>query len=150
MSRARCMIVDTEPAAIASGLRAALGALKRRLRAQGASDDLSSAQIALLSRLDRDGPATVTTLAQAEAMRPQSMGAHVASLEARGFVRREADPQDRRQFRIVIEQAARDELARQRTAREDWLVQRIAETLSESERSDLARAVVLLERLAGI
>jgi len=144
------MIVDTEPAAIASRLRAALGAFRRRLRAQDASDDLSSAQIALLSRLDRDGPATVTTLAQAEAMRSQSMGAHVASLEARGFVRREADPQDRRQFRIVIEQAARDELARQRTAREDWLVQRIVEILSESERSDLAWAVVLLERLAGI
>ena len=48
---------------MASELRVVLGQLKRRLRAQANKGDLSLSQLAVLGTLDREGPATVTTLA---------------------------------------------------------------------------------------
>ena len=73
---------SAEASALAAELHLVLGALKRRLREHGDVADLTSAQKSVLLRLERDGPATGSTLARAEAMRPQSMGAIIAVLEA--------------------------------------------------------------------
>src|ERR1700712_4078661 len=83
--------------ALAAELRIVMGALNRRLREQANVGDLTSAQKAVLLRLERDGPATGSALARAEAMRPQSMGAIIAALEAAGFVAGAPDPSDGRQ-----------------------------------------------------
>src|SRR5580658_1994294 len=77
---------NAETSALAAELHIVLGALKRRLREHGDVADLTSAQKSVLLRLERDGPATGSALARAEAMRPQSMGAIVAALEAAGYV----------------------------------------------------------------
>ena len=84
-------------AALAAELRVLVGQLKRRLREQSSLGDLTESQIAVLRRLDSEGPATVTTLARAEGMRPQSMGANIAALEAAGLVSGAPDPNDGRQ-----------------------------------------------------
>lgn len=83
--------------ALAGELRVVVGRLKRRLREQAHFGDLSWTQVRVLSRLEREGPATVTALARAEGMRPQSMGETVAALKAAGFVSGAPDPSDGRQ-----------------------------------------------------
>jgi DNA-binding MarR family transcriptional regulator len=82
----------TGPQALAGELRVLTGRLKRRLREQAHLGDFTPSQTAALGRLRREGPATVTALAKAEGMRPQSMGAIVAALEAAGMVSGAPDP----------------------------------------------------------
>ena len=65
---------------LAGELRVVVGKLIRRLREQVSPGDFTWSQLSVLKRLERDGPATVTTLARAEGVRPQSMGATVAVL----------------------------------------------------------------------
>src|ERR1700685_1508239 len=89
-------------AALAAELHIVMGALKRRLREHGDLGDLTSAQKSVLLRLERDGPTTGSALGRAEAMRPQSMGAIIAALEAAGYVAGAPDPSDGRQTIISL------------------------------------------------
>jgi len=93
-------------AVLARDLRVVLGAMRRRLRAEGHLSDFTPSQLAVLSRLERDGPATVTSLAQAEGVRTQSMGATVSVLENSGFVQGAAHPTDGRQTLLSLTPAA--------------------------------------------
>ncbi len=136
-----------EVAVLAAELRALVGKLKRRLREQADLGDLTWSQVSVLARLERGGPATVTTLAQAEAMRPQSMGATVSALEVAGLVKRAPDPADGRQALLSITAACRKWLKAGRAAREDWLCRAIQTHLAPKERKELASAVEMLERL---
>ncbi|MBN3809764.1 MarR family transcriptional regulator, partial [Paraburkholderia sp. Ac-20347] len=54
--------------ALAGDLRALVGKLRRRMREQGSAGDFTPSQIAVLLRLERDGAATVSSLARAEGM----------------------------------------------------------------------------------
>ncbi len=135
-------------AALAGGLRVVLGKLGRRLREQGHAEDLTSCQKSVLLRLEREGPATVSTLARAESVRPQSMGATVASLEAARLVRGAPDPDDGRQTLLSLTAACRKWIKATRTAREDWLCRAILANLSSKEQTELTRAVEWLQRLA--
>ena len=65
---------DTAHAAtVAGALRVVVGQLVRRLREQAHPGAVTWSQMSVLGRLERDGPATVTRLARAEGVRPQSM-----------------------------------------------------------------------------
>jgi DNA-binding MarR family transcriptional regulator len=134
--------------ATAVELRVQMVRLKRRLREQASSDDFTGSQIAVVKRLESDGPATTTSLARAEGMRPQSMGANVAVLEAAGLVGGVPDPADGRQTLWSLTSHCRDWIKAGRAAREDWLSRAIQATLSPAERDQLARAVDLLRRIA--
>ncbi len=134
--------------ALASELRVLIGQLKRRMQDRAHLGDLTASQTAILVRLDRDGPATVTALAREEGMRPQSMGANVAALEAAGLVHGAPDPKDGRQTLLSLTLACRERIQAGRLAREDWLAQAITKTLSPEQQDDLARAVSLLRRIA--
>jgi DNA-binding MarR family transcriptional regulator len=134
-------------AALAGELRVLIGALKRRLREQAHLGDLTWSQISVLSRLEREGPATVTTLARAEGMRPQSMGANVSVLEAAGLVSGAPDPTDGRQTILSLTAACREWVDADRAAREDWLFRAIRANLAPEEQKELAGAVKLLKRL---
>jgi DNA-binding MarR family transcriptional regulator len=135
---------------LAAELRVLIGQLKRRLREQAATlGDLTESQIGVLRRLDSDGPTTVTALARAESMRPQSMGANVAALEAAGLISGSPDPNDGRQTIWSLTPACREKVKAGRTAREDWLFRTIQTQLSPTEQEELAHAVELLKRLAG-
>src|SRR5579875_2069387 len=87
-----------DPALLASELGGVIGLLVRRLRANKA---VPLSQATVLGRLCRDGPQSVSDLAQAEHVRPQSMAQTVNELEAGGLVSRRPDPVDRR--RAVVE-----------------------------------------------
>jgi DNA-binding MarR family transcriptional regulator len=135
--------VDTPE--IASELRVVLGQLMRRLRAEHRFP-LSHGTV--LGRLDRDGPQSVSDLACAERMRPQSMAQTVADLEADGLVERRPDPDDRRRALVMLTADGRTTLAGDRGRREGWLTGAIADQLSPAERDVLRDAVELLRRLA--
>jgi DNA-binding MarR family transcriptional regulator len=136
----------SDPNTLASDLRVAIGRLVRRLRAE--RRDVSLAQVTVLARLDRYGPAGISAIAAGERVRPQSTASTVASLEAAGLVTRRPDPDDGR--RVVIEMSAegRETLAADRRRREGWLADAIDRDLTAAERRVLAEATVLLARLA--
>jgi DNA-binding MarR family transcriptional regulator len=131
----------------ASELRLVLGQLLRRLRAE---NPFSISQLAVLSRLDREGPQTTSGLAAAEHMRPQSMAQILAELSADGLVRRRPDAADRRQVLVELTPGGRKLLAAERRRREDWLSRAIAEELSAAERKTLVTAISVLRRLAEL
>ena len=139
---------DPSAKTLAAELRMLIGQLKRRLREQATLGDLTESQLGVLRRLDSDGPGTVTALARAEGIRPQSMGANVAALEAAGLVSGAADPNDGRQTIWSLTPACRDKVKAGRTAREDWLFRSIQTHLSATEQEQLAHAMELLKRLA--
>jgi DNA-binding MarR family transcriptional regulator len=134
-------------AAMASELRVVLGRLKRRLREHANQGGLSLSQMAVLGYLDREGPSTVTTLARMEGVRPQSMGATVASLEEAGLVSGTPHPADGRQVMLSLTAAAREWIKASRAAREDWLSQAIRSHLSPTEQEELSKAAALLRRI---
>ncbi|HEY0307504.1 MAG TPA: MarR family transcriptional regulator [Acidobacteriaceae bacterium] len=133
--------------AMAAELRILLGQLKRRLREESHPSGLTWSQIGVLGLLDRDGPATVTTLAQAEGVRPQSMGATVAVLEEAGLVAGTPDPADGRQTILSLTPACEELIRASRAAREDWLFRVIRTKFTLAEQAELATAVALLKRL---
>jgi DNA-binding MarR family transcriptional regulator len=135
-------------AALAGDLRISLGKLIRRVREQTHPDDFTSAQKSVLLRMERNGPATVSALARAESVRPQSMRITVAGLEAIGAIRGEPDPTDGRQTLIGLTSAFRKTVKASRAAKEDWLVRALQAQLSPQEQGQLAVAVKLLQRLA--
>ncbi|PAY09023.1 MULTISPECIES: MarR family winged helix-turn-helix transcriptional regulator [Bradyrhizobium] len=135
--------------ALAEDLRLLIGTLKRRLREQGQRDDLPPSQVAVLLRLERDGPATVSSLARSEGMRPQSMSSAIAALEAAGLVRGAPDPDDGRQTIMSLTDTCRERLRTGRAARQDWLSRTIAARLTAREQDELAAAVGLLKRLVA-
>lgn len=139
------MATKTDPALVASELRAVLGHLVRRLRAEH-SFPLSHG--AVLGRLGREGAQSVSDLAQAERVRPQSMAQTVGDLEADGLVVRRLDPNDRRRAPVELTEQGRVALEADRRRREGWLSTAIAEQLSPREQGVLRDAVELLRRLA--
>ncbi len=132
---------------LASDLRVIIGQLTKRLRMQGSTDDLNQSQKWVLVRLDRDGPASAASLAEAEGMRPQSMGAIVTALEAGGFISGAPDPTDGRRTILSITEWAKKEVATRRLAKDDYLADAIAAALTEEEQKQLAAAIELLKRL---
>lgn len=132
---------------LAQDLRGFSGKLKRRLREQADIGDLTPSQTAVLLRLESDGPATTSGLARAEGMRPQSMGAVIAVLEAAGLVAGAPDPADGRQTLLSLTDHCRRWIAEGRAARQDWLSRIIEARLSPEEQDQLAAAMPLLQRL---
>jgi len=133
---------------LAAQLRTTVGSLKRKLRQQGGRHDLTSSQIAVVLRLEKDGPATVSSLARAEGMRPQSMSAVIAALEEMGFVAGAADPNDGRKTLMSLTKACRKSIEDGRAARQDWLAQAIQRKLSPQEQKKVCSVLQLLARLA--
>lgn len=136
------------PAQLASEIRALIVKLRRRLREQARRGDFTPSQVAVLVRLEREGAGTVSSLARAEGMRPQSMGAVIAQLEAAGLLNAAPDPDDGRQTLWSLTEACAAWLREGRAARQDWLTRIIEARLSADEQHELAAALDLLQRLA--
>ena len=132
---------------LAAEIRTVGGKLKRRLREHGGRSDLTPSQISVLLQLEKDGSATVSSLARAEGMRPQSMSAVVASLQEAGLVRGAPDPSDGRQTLMSLTPKCLKRLQEGRAARQDWLTMTISQKLSAQEQEKLHRALELLMRL---
>ncbi|NMO94099.1 MarR family transcriptional regulator [Actinomycetospora sp. TBRC 11914] len=131
----------------ARAVRVGLGRLRRRLRENHDRAELTASQTGVLSRLDREGPATASALAAAEGVRPQSVAMSIQVLEERGFVARTPDPDDGRRQIVSVTPAGRDLLESSRAAGEGWLAGVLSERLTEQECAVLVEAMTLLERV---
>ena len=132
---------------LAAEIRAIYRKLKLRVREHGGGNDLTPSQASVLLRLEEDGPATVSSLARAEGMRPQSMSAIVTPLQESGLVSGAPDPSDGRQTLMSLTPKCLKWLQEGRAARQDWLTTTITQRLSAQEQEKLRAALELLTRL---
>jgi DNA-binding MarR family transcriptional regulator len=132
---------------LAAEIRTVSGKLKRRLREHGGGHDLTPSQVSVLLRLEKDGVATVSSLARAEGMRPQSMSAVVMPLQEAGLVSGAPDPGDGRKTLMSLTPKCLKWLQAGRAARQDWLTMTISQKLSAHEQQRLQAALGLLARL---
>src|SRR5215469_18870794 len=122
---------------VAAAVRVSIGLLRRRLRQVQPEGELTLPETSALARLDRGGPATPGALAKLEQISPQSMGATLAALEARGLVERRPDPGDGRRAVMSLTEAGRRVLQDKRTARTAQLAQALSTGFSRAELSQL-------------
>ncbi len=124
-----------------------VGLLVRRVRAEGAQDQLSWTETTVMKRLAIDGPATTADLARAEGVKPQSMGTIVATLEDLEFVTRKPHPTDGRQMNIEITAKGLAAWKTSKDAKHTWMAQAISR-LTDDERATLFAAGEIMRRLA--
>jgi DNA-binding MarR family transcriptional regulator len=138
--------VDVNDLAVA--LRVSIGLLKRQLRQVASERELTWPEISALARLDHCGRTTPGALAKLEQISPQSMGATIAALEARGLIERSTDPEDGRRVVISLSGAGSEALRDRRNARTAQLAKVLSSEFTSSELRQLAAVVPLIERLA--
>ena len=129
-----------------TNLMVAISLLRRRVQEAVLPRELSWTQIAVVARLAKEGPATTSSLARAERVKPQSMGSTIAELEGMGLLKRRPHPSDKRQ--MLIELTA-DGIAAQKAARAEkitWLSQAVAR-LSIAERTILFSAAEIMKSI---
>ena len=134
----------------AAALRNAISLLFRRMRQvppEQARDELSLSERAALARLEHHGPTTAADLARLEQIRPQSMGATLAELEAAALVARRPDLADGRRVLMHITATGRRRLTERRTARMRQMAATLSADFTRDELATLAKAAPLLERL---
>ncbi len=133
---------------VAGALQMAVGLLRRQLRQTQPESNLTFPETSALARLDRGGPSTSAALARLEQISPQSMGATLAGLEARGLVERRPDPGDRRQVVLSVTAAGLEVLSQRRGERTEQLAHALSAGFTRSELKVLMAAAPLIERLA--
>jgi DNA-binding MarR family transcriptional regulator len=131
----------------ARGLRVAVGRIRRLLHQAYDADELSMSQVSVLSRLEKDGPMSVSELAAAERVRQQSVGATVSTLADLGLVERQPDPADGRRVLVALTPGGRGSVIDKRNASEERFARAIQDRFTEAERAQLLSAIALLERL---
>jgi DNA-binding MarR family transcriptional regulator len=142
------MAEELEVRDVAAALHVSMGLLLRRLRQVREAGGLSVPETSALARLDRNGPATSSELARAEQISPQSMGATLSALEARGLIARDSDVRDGRRVVLSVTEAGRQLLRDKRDARTEQLARALAAGFTRDELDQLMAAAPLLERLA--
>jgi DNA-binding MarR family transcriptional regulator len=123
--------------------------LERRMRQRPVPGELTPPESAALARLGREAPVSAADLARAEDIRPQSMGALVRSLEARGLVKRTRDRTDGRRVLLSLTKAARELTERPPSGRVDQLARALSTGFTDAELEQLVAVAPLLRRLAG-
>src|ERR1700685_530455 len=142
------MSQDAEVDQVAAALQVSIGLLRRQLRQAQADGELTVPETEALARLDRGGPATASALARLEQISPQSMGATLGALEARGLVERRGDPADGRRIVLSVTDAGLQVLRNRRNARGEQLARALSTGFTRSELRQLMAAAPLIERLA--
>lgn len=134
----------------AAALLEGLGLLLRRMRQIPVGPgEPSGPERTALARLDRGGPATSAELARREQISPQSMGATLAALQARGLVEVAADPEDGRRKVHSVSPDGLQVLRDKRSARRDLVTRVLDAEFDRTELAQLATAAPLLLRLAA-
>ncbi|UGY92064.1 MarR family winged helix-turn-helix transcriptional regulator [Streptomyces gobiensis] len=142
-------LTQGQDAAAVNALRSSIMRISRRLRHQRVDESLSPTEMSVLGTLARCGSASPGELARREHVQPPSMTRIVAMLEAKGLVRLEPHPEDRRQKVVTQTELAESMLAASRTKRNAWLAE-LAGQLDEDEWAKLREAAPVLERLAHL
>lgn len=128
-------------------IRLAVFRLSRRLRLEKSDGELSDTQFGVLAVLNRHGPHTLSALAERERVTAPSMNRTVNYLEERGYLRRDADADDRRRTNIVITDSGSAVVRETIAKRDAWLTSRIRK-LPADQRAVLVEAAEILGRLA--
>lgn len=136
-------------AAAVNSLRSAVMRLSRRLKHQRVDESLSPTEMSVLGTLSLCGSATPGELARKEHVQPPSMTRIVALLEAKGLVRLEPHPEDRRQKVVTKTEQAEAMLAESRAKRNAFLAT-LVDGLDEDEWAKLRAAAPVLEKLAHL
>jgi DNA-binding MarR family transcriptional regulator len=135
--------------AVAVAMIESIGLILRRLRQLPAVGDLTQAEAGVLSRLRKETTSTSAELARAEDVRPQTMGATIAALEARGLVTRHHDDSDGRRVLLTLTDEGRKISERKHTARSEQFARALtAGGFTDEELETLASAAPLIDRLA--
>jgi DNA-binding MarR family transcriptional regulator len=138
---------DVEAADLGGQVRSAVGRLYRRFRSERPDGSLGDTALAVLTRLHKHGPQTLTELSEHDRVSPASMSQTVNRLTSAGYAVRTRDPDDRRKV-LFSTSAEGDELASAaRAQRNAWLDQRL-QALSAEDRAVIARATALLSTIA--
>ncbi len=130
----------------AADLLQSIGVLLRRVRSESGAEGLSWSQATTLGRLDRSGAMTTADLARAEMVKPQSMGALLAELEADGFVQRQPHPTDGRQILFSLTDAGAAARRQRQAAKLAWLTAALGSFDAQEQRT-LVDATALIKRL---
>ncbi|MEU2548351.1 MULTISPECIES: MarR family winged helix-turn-helix transcriptional regulator [Streptomyces] len=138
-----------DDAAAVNAIRSSVMRLSRRLKRQRVDESLSPTEMSVLGTLALCGSATPGELARKEHVQPPSMTRIVALLEAKGLVRLEPHPDDRRQKVVSQTERAETMLEDARRKRNAWLAS-LAEGLDEDEWAVLRAAAPVLEKLAHL
>ena len=133
---------------VAGALRVSIGLFVRQLRQVQAEGELTLPETSALARLDRGGPTTSAALARLEQISPQSMGAPLGALEARGLVERRPAPGDGRRVVLSLTEAGLETLRNRRNERTEQLARALATGFTRSELKRLMAVAPLIERLA--
>lgn len=141
-----CTLLDDETI---STLRAAVLILSRRMRYQQAAEEVSPSESAVLGRVNKFGAVTPGRLARSEHVQPPSMTRILERLEAKGLLRRDSDPADRRQVLVSATPAGQAYLARNRELRTAWLTEQLGR-LDHHDQRLIARAAAALGALAEL
>ncbi|MFJ9770348.1 MarR family winged helix-turn-helix transcriptional regulator [Kitasatospora sp. NPDC101157] len=127
-------------------LRLAIGRLNRQLVRASGDQDLTSAQLSALARVEQHGPLRLGELAAREGVAVPSMVRTVAPLVADGLIAKTPDPEDGRSQLLTPTPRGRDTLARIRRERTALLARR-STRLSPEQCRALEAALPLLELL---
>jgi DNA-binding MarR family transcriptional regulator len=135
------------PAIDAARLRIAVLRLSRRLRKHDLAG-LTPSQLSTLAYVGASGPLRLGDLAAAERIAPSTLTRLVNVLEDRGYLRRQAAPDDARAFLVTVTDSGRDVLQRIRAEGTQMLAD-ILRTLPADQLAALEAALPALEGLAG-
>lgn len=133
--------------AVADAVHSAAIHLLRGVRKEDVRSGLGPARLSALSVLVFAGPMRLSDLARIEQVRPPTMTKIVAGLEARGLVKRRADAEDGRAFRLEATARGTKLLQEGRRRR----VARLADALRALDSDEielLGRAAVIIERVS--
>lgn len=128
-------------------LRIAIMRIARRLRLERGAGDVSDPQLSVLFTLWREGPQTLSSLADVERVTPPSMNRTVNALVEAGLASRGSAPDDGRKVLIAATEAGVDVARETKRRRVIWFSQQL-ERLDDSERAALGIAAPILRGLA--
>jgi DNA-binding MarR family transcriptional regulator len=134
---------------LARDLRLAIGRVARRLRRNyvDAGEGLSFLELAMLQRLDRDGPTSPGTLAGDEGVTSAAVAATLKALERHGMVTRRRSTQDARRIVVTISATGQRTLHQRDSASVARIVAALQQ-LTASDRRRLAAVIPTLEKVA--
>jgi DNA-binding MarR family transcriptional regulator len=135
-----------QPAIDAARLRVAILRLSRRLRKHDLAG-LTPSQLSTLSSVGQCGPIRLGDLAAAERIAPSTLTRVVNVLEERGYLSRQAAPEDARAFLVTMTDSGREVLERIR-AEATSLLTDILTKLPADQLGALEAALPALEQLA--
>jgi len=132
---------------LAPDLYVALGHLVRSLRQEVPSGALGAGGVSALAALARGGPMRASALAEVEGVSGAGMTRILNRLETDGLATRAPDPGDGRAQVVSLTPAGERLIAEGSEVKMAALRRRVG-ALTDGERTALARAVPLLEKLA--